>query len=421
MKYKNKKNVYPCLIILLGITGYILSIVSLHSFTGAILQGNEYNSYCNINETLNCNKVNLSSYSSMLGLPLSSWGIIFYSVIIFFGIYILFTFSKTVILALCCLGILSSLFSIYLFCISEFIIKALCINCLCLYLINFIILIVSLTCFFKEKKETKIPLSFKNIFLQILTPGVFQENKTFIFGISFCIVMFLNFVFLQYLTEYFENSVKLSANFQQFEKNKDYNDKFDAWNANMSNKISDSESDYFLGNKSAKVTIVEFSDFECGACRKVYTPLKIIVDKYKDKVKFIYKNYPLDQECNISIKHPMHLHACFAANFALCSGLQGKFWNVHEYLFNNHVFEKEISPKELQNIIYSDMDALQLDSDKMKDCMDNHLPKIHIEQDIKEGNKLQISGTPSIFINGKKLDSDFDPDLVEFFLQKLIL
>ena len=79
------------------------------------------------------------------------------------------------------------------------------------------------------------------------------------------------------------------------------------------------------GKETAKVTIVEFSDFECPYCVKAEPTVKALLAKYPDKIRLVYRDFPL----------PMHPNAVSAAPVAMCAAKQGKFWPVHDLLFRN--------------------------------------------------------------------------------------
>ncbi|MBF0447499.1 MAG: DsbA family protein [Magnetococcales bacterium] len=144
--------------------------------------------------------------------------------------------------------------------------------------------------------------------------------------------------------------------------------------------------DLSRGKADAPITIIEFSDFECPYCRRAQESLKKVAEKYGDKVRFVFRHFPL----------PFHQKAPKASEAAQCAQDQGAFWAFHDALFEEGV--------ELEVAEYKKLAKEQkLDLAKFNGCLDGgeHAPRI--ENDKKEGKKLGITGTPTFFVNGIKL------------------
>jgi protein-disulfide isomerase len=141
------------------------------------------------------------------------------------------------------------------------------------------------------------------------------------------------------------------------------------------------------GPKSAPVTIVEFSDFQCPFCGRVEPTLKQIEDKYKGKIRFVFRNYPL----------PFHQHAELAAEAAMAAKEQGKFWEMHDKMFSNQTaLERADLEKYAQEI--------GLNVDKFKADLDSGKLKGEVNTDVQYANSLGGGmGTPTFFINGHKV------------------
>ncbi len=141
------------------------------------------------------------------------------------------------------------------------------------------------------------------------------------------------------------------------------------------------------GSESAKVTIVEFSDYQCPYCSRAETQaIAQIKDKYKGKVRIAFRNYPL----------PFHNNAQKAHEAAACAGDQGKFWEMHEKLFAN---QNALGVEQLKAYAVE----LALDSEKFNSCLDSGKFADAIAKDAKEGAALGVQGTPAFFINGRFL------------------
>ena len=141
-----------------------------------------------------------------------------------------------------------------------------------------------------------------------------------------------------------------------------------------------------LGPADAKVTIIEFSDYECPYCKRAEASVEEVRKVYGDKVRIAYRNYPL----------PFHANARPAANAALCANEQGKFWEMHDKLME----AKDLSAANLQQLA-SDTG---LDRKKFDDCLAAERYKDQIDKDLAAGQAAGVNGTPAFFINGRLLD-----------------
>ncbi|HLD72564.1 MAG TPA: thioredoxin domain-containing protein [Candidatus Nanoarchaeia archaeon] len=147
------------------------------------------------------------------------------------------------------------------------------------------------------------------------------------------------------------------------------------------------DDDAVKGNPEAKVTIVEFSDFECPFCGKYFqeTAPQIMKD-YVDtgKVRYVFRDSPLD----------FHQKAQKAAEAAECAGEQGKYWEMHDYLFQNQDY---LAVENLKGYAKD----LKLDTAKFNDCLDKGKMAEEVKKDLADAQKYGVSGTPAFFINGK--------------------
>lgn len=140
------------------------------------------------------------------------------------------------------------------------------------------------------------------------------------------------------------------------------------------------------GSKEARVTIVEFSDFQCPYCSRVQSTLREVLKAYPDDVKLVYKDFPLS----------FHKQAKNAARAARAAGEQGKYWEMHDMLFENYNRLTDDKFKEFAT-------KLNLDLNKfMTDFNSNKYDKL-IQEDIDLGRKAGVTGTPTLFINGKRM------------------
>lgn len=148
------------------------------------------------------------------------------------------------------------------------------------------------------------------------------------------------------------------------------------------------------GNKDAKTWLVEFSDFECPACKQFSENVETLRKTYPNDLLVAYRNYPLPQ-------HPMSRKAAAAAQAA---GLQGKFWEIDKLLFAN---QSELS----DSMIASLAGTLSIDMEKYTVDSTSSAVQEFIDEDIAFGESLGISFTPTFYLNGMKLDLQSIEDL----------
>jgi protein-disulfide isomerase len=139
-----------------------------------------------------------------------------------------------------------------------------------------------------------------------------------------------------------------------------------------------------LGPATAPVTIVEFSDFQCPFCQRVQPTLKTLLRDYPDKVRLVYRDFPLPQ---------LHREAKKAAEAARCAGEQGKFWEYHDLLYANPARQREPDLRRYA-------DQLGLEESRFTDCLRSGRHVATVERGMADGKKLGVSGTPSFFVNG---------------------
>lgn len=145
-------------------------------------------------------------------------------------------------------------------------------------------------------------------------------------------------------------------------------------------EVGDSPS---TGPSNAKVTVVEFSDFECPFCKRGADTTKEILKNYPNDVRVVFKNLPL----------PFHKNADPAARAALAAGKQGKFWEMHDVLFNN---QQGLS----EELYLKTAKELGLKIDQFKKDMESEAIKKAVEADKAQAQKVGISGTPGFTVNG---------------------
>jgi len=148
-----------------------------------------------------------------------------------------------------------------------------------------------------------------------------------------------------------------------------------------------------LGKVDAPVTLVEFSDFQCPFCKASVPTLKQVAQKYGDKVRVVYKQFPIQS---------IHPFAPKAAEASLCAAEQSKFWEFHDALFTD---QKKLSVSDLKQTARQ----LGMDGKKFDTCLDTGRYVEQVQNDQKEGKRAGVTGTPAIFVNGTIIDGGSVP------------
>jgi protein-disulfide isomerase len=146
-----------------------------------------------------------------------------------------------------------------------------------------------------------------------------------------------------------------------------------------------------FGPEDAKVTIVEFSDFQCPYCSRAANAVTEIKKRYGDKAHFVFRQFPLS----------FHQQAHLAAQASLAAHEQGKFWEFHDKLFAN---QKALSREDLEKYA----EELGLDMAKFKKALDDESHKATVDAELELGKEVFVDGTPTIFVNGKRVPNATD-------------
>jgi protein-disulfide isomerase len=160
--------------------------------------------------------------------------------------------------------------------------------------------------------------------------------------------------------------------------------------------------DYHKGVPNAPIQIVEFADFECPACKMVSRVVKGALEKYEGRYFFVFKNYPLDKSCNPNMTRELHQYACVAAHFARCAGEQGKFWEASDLLFLREADSGELTTRSL---VEEASKELSIDEEAVGSCMNSKRYESVVLDDIQEGERVGLQGTPSIWVNGRFVEN----------------
>ena len=149
--------------------------------------------------------------------------------------------------------------------------------------------------------------------------------------------------------------------------------------------------DHSLGPDHAPVTIVEYGDFECPTCKQAAPAVKVLLERFAGKVRLVFRHFPLEEA---------HPHALRAAEAAECAGGQGKFWQMHDLLFENQQHLKV-------NNLQAYAQQLELDMPRYTAEMDDEIYLQRVREHLSSGHESGVRATPTFYVNGHVQDVSF--------------
>ena len=155
--------------------------------------------------------------------------------------------------------------------------------------------------------------------------------------------------------------------------------------------------DHVFGTTSKKVVMFEYGDFQCPGCGSLYPSLHPIKEKYKDQLTFIFRNFPLTS---------IHPNALAAATAAEAAGLQGKWWEYHDKLYENQDAWTSADTDKRTGIFIAYAKELGLDTTQFKKDLENTKISNKIDRDQALGKKIGATSTPTLVLDGKTLSQD---------------
>ena len=156
----------------------------------------------------------------------------------------------------------------------------------------------------------------------------------------------------------------------------------------MSLKPEIGPADQTQGNEQAAIKLVEYGDYQCPHCGTAYPIIKEIQSTFGDQILFVFRNFPLQES---------HRYANIAAQAAEAAGKQGKFWEMHDAIFEN---QQQLNEEFIEHLA----EKLGLDMEQFEEDLNSEEISTKVEDDFESGVRSGVNGTPSFFINGEKFD-----------------
>lgn len=351
-------------------------------------------SACSVNDWINCDAVLASSHAFLLNIPVAWWGALYYLCVLALAIWLIVKPSKQ--LSLLGLGLTTAglLFSLYKAFYLFVVLKLFCPVCVLMYLVNIALLILIWG-------TTGVPR--RALFKFSETPPE-KSNLSLLRIVGLGFILFTGIFASGYLlachleSRYFKlPEVNVAGEVEKhFEQ--------------PPQEIRVAPEAATWGNSAAKVTIVEFSDFQCSHCRRSAALMKGLLWEFRDQVKFVFMNFPLDPKINRFIHVKVHEHAGLAARAAVCAQKRGKFWEFHDALFQ---IQNHLSAGAVLALAESfGWDRLAFERD-----LNDQATYARVRLEIEYAGP-SIRSTPSLFINGRKVDKWRHPGIIQEIIRQ---
>ena len=367
---------------ILSLVGLVISLFQVSHFF-EVRQGLAgFNSFCNVGATFNCNAIDASPYAELFsGLPLSAAAAGWFLALLvltllarsseFIGVLYPWALGMTAV---------GSLVSVVYLGIMLMVLKVGCLLCLGVDLVNWSMLAILL--WNRPSADSK-------------TPG---DLKTGAWTVGVSLVLML--IIAKGMQGESIPQVQINERIQSILETQPVA-------MNLPPQL------LAVGNPSAKITIVKFSDFQCPSCRMGAQTLHPVLKRYAEQVRFVYRNFPLDSACNRMITRPMHAAACELAAGALCAEGQNQFEEYYQTVFEEQSSLKPGSALEIAK-------KLGLDSARFEACLKDPTTQTRLAQDIEEGITLNVESTPTFFVNGRKISGAQPPQVWNAVIEKLL-
>ena len=162
--------------------------------------------------------------------------------------------------------------------------------------------------------------------------------------------------------------------------------------------------EHIQGPEDAPVTLVEYGDYECPHCGRAYSIIKRVQKHFGKSLRFVFRNFPLSE---------LHAHAESAAETAEFAGARGKFWEMHDLLFENQ--------ERLSGDLYFELaEQLSLPIETLRKALEDGTYQARVRADFSSGVRSGVNGTPTFFVNGKRHDGPFDYEALVPAIQEQI-
>jgi len=378
----------------IGLAGY-LTFLHLGVVRGEFLGGP---ACTGASEVFNCHAVTAGPWGSLLGMPLSLWGILGYLIVLGLSLWSLQS-AEAAQNGLALIAVVAAGFFIIdlvLLGVMMFVIKVYCLFCMLTYAVNLCLLGAAVLS--QPAPGGRLMQRASQAFGMLLPSGRSPASWLF-WGM---ILVSATAVWAVDTATTFMNRGTLKNSREQLREFFSKQEPVDLETGGNPHK----------GASPAFVRLIEFSDMLCPSCQRASKMNAILLANYRNDMSLVFKHYPLDQECNPALNRNVHPGACQLAAAASCAHLQDKFWPFHDVIFAKGRNYKVSD-------INTDAKRLGLDMNEFQSCMQAGKGMERVRQDVAEGNQIGVSSTPTYVVNGYPIGGGISPQVFEDILAVL--
>lgn len=387
--------------LLIGLAGFLVSLYALITHIQIILKPGG-KALCDINAQLNCSAVMSSSYGELASIPLGSYGMCYFVLVLAAVLLpkISSVYQKQLAVIEFTIATVGVIIVGALFYISHFILKVTCPSCTTIHILVVVYFILK---------------TFSLVSLRHHALKLNQDAFVKFFAISMCLGLppLAAGLLAPFAVRYFVPESTATASPTPTPAPIDPQSasasptpqpsvNIDMLTFNKTSYVGNGE-DFRRGNDDAKVIVQMFSDFGCPHCKDASQELELAQNQVGlENVLFVYRFYPLDQKCNPFMPAKgWYAYTCDLTEATRCAGAQGKFWEFKKWAFDGQTWTNQERDQRFSAAGLKEQAAkLNLDVDAFTQCLQGGVERAKIKDDAALANKHKIRGTPMIFING---------------------
>ena len=347
---------------------------------------------CSLNAWISCEAALSSKFSMLFEIPVAWLGFLFYlwaALILTFALFRKDQEEATASTSAVLIGAMAAVLLSVFKAVQLVILKVLCPVCVGMYLVNLAMVLLIMPALGLSYREFGIFLREYSKSLLGLSSKLTFDPKPFVYCITAAWIFGLGYFGIR---EYEKDVLGLHAQEKAFNMDEALKKHF----AQKPVEVPVDSAAAVKGDANAAITMVEFADFECPACKELADYMHTILPEYPGKVRLYFMNYPLDSSINRHIKHKIHTQSGLAACAGVCAQEYGDFWAYHDELFKN---QKKIDREFLLNLA----EKQGWDREKFNARMNDPDVLRRVKDDIEAGEAVGLTGTPDLFINGRHI------------------
>lgn len=397
--FKKPLALAAALVLIGAFIGMLFSGILVYEHNGAKTEIGS--AVCDVNAADSCNKARESAVGKVFGLPLALYGFVFYGTMVALAIFLLLALNDTALRLLLWGAFTAVAFDLFLLLYSIVVLGGICRLCAITYLASGL-LAYGAYIFHRDGAKMMKAESITTIATGALAALLLATLAT---------------GYLLHTASLQAQPVAVGATEQEQKLREQLNNEFyKQWKAGEVVKL-DKPRTASKGAANPVITIMEFADPLCPHCKDMGIVLSEFVKKNPDKVRVIFRHYPLDIQCNDAMKRAFHVGACDLARAMECGDAQGKFWQMHDAVFMQQelFFRNPVTERGIESLAA----GAGLNTAAMGACFKSQATMAKVKADIAAGNRIKITGTPTTIINDRRLPGvplEFVPGILEKIL-----